>query len=246
MPDQPVRRPVGRLRSREGGLAADVGGGADRGLAAQQAIDEWLEFAAQAGCLRVAGQRTFGSDLERLAVEEEEARCLYAFARSRQLGFPERTLEIAERSPSTKGGAEHRVYFDIRSREGRVVKITVPGKYGRWEHTPFQYLDRWRLLNEMVPVVDVHFEDCIQTNENKFSIVTSMQYFKGPHPSSQEADDFVRSLGFELLTDGSATLDYISEAAGLILRDCHPQNWIKAEGALIPIDIIPEPVRRNG
>lgn len=138
------------------------------------------------------------------------------------------------------------MYFDIRSREGRVVKITVPGKYGRWEHTPFQYLDRWRLLNEMVPVVDVHFEDCIQTNENKFSIVTSMQYFKGPHPSSQEADDFVRSLGFELLTDGSATLDYISEAAGLILRDCHPQNWIKAEGALIPIDIIPEPVRRNG
>lgn len=56
----------------------------------------------------------------------------------------------------------------------------------------------------------------------------------------------MRGLGFALLSDGSATLDYINEAAGLILRDCHPKNWIKADGALIPIDIIPEPVpRRN-
>jgi len=135
------------------------------------------------------------------------------------------------------------VFFDIRSREGRVVKVTFAGKFGRWEHTPFLYLERCRLLTAMVPVVDIHFEDCIQTNDGKFSIVTSMQYFKGPHPSSQEADNFIKRLGFTLLRDGSTTLDYVHPATGLIIRDCHPQNWIQTEGALIPIDIIPETTR---
>lgn len=245
MSDESVRKPVEGLRGREENVAGDVRGGEGQGLAAEQAIHEWLEFAAEAGYLRVTGQRTFGSDLERLTIEEDEARSLFAFARSKDLGFPERTLEIAEHSPSAKGGAEHRVYFDIRSREGRVVKITFPGKFGRWEHTPFQYLERCRLLTEMVPAVDIHFEDCIQTNEGKFSIVTSMQYFKGPHPSSGEADDFIKSLGFRFLRDESTTLDYINEKAGLIIRDCHPQNWIKTDGALVPIDIIPELVHRS-
>ena len=69
----------------------------------------------------------------------------------------------------------------------------------------------------------------------------SMQAFKGSHPSSQEAHSFITDLGFEVLGGRlSTTLDYIDRARGLILRDCHPKNWIKADGALVPIDIIPE------
>lgn len=100
MPAEPVREPVGNLRRCAGGLSGNVAGRTGPGLAAQQALDEWLEFAAQAGYLRVTGERTFGSDLDRLAVEEEEARSLFAFARSKGLGFPEKTLEIAKHSPS--------------------------------------------------------------------------------------------------------------------------------------------------
>lgn len=67
-----------------------------------------------------------------------------------------------------------------------------------------------------------------------------MAYYRGPHPEAAETDAFIKSLGFEPLRDGSATLDYIHAAAGLVIRDCHPKNWIKSGGAILPIDIIPE------
>jgi len=92
----------------------------------------------------------------------------------------------------------------------------------------------------MVPVVDIRLEDCIRTQSGQISLVTSMQYFAGPHPSSGEADQFIQSLGFEFFKDASDTLDYINHPSKLIIRDCHPLNWIKAERGLIPIDIIPE------
>jgi len=152
---------------------------------------------------------------------EEEAGSLFDYARSIGLVFPER-------------------FFDIADQKGRVVKVTFPDKFGRWEHTPFLYLERCQLLNEIVPVLDIRLEGCIQTERKELSLVTSMQFFAGKHPSSQEADRFVRSLDFEPLKDASDTLDYINHQSRLILRDCHPLNWIKAKRGLIPIDIIPE------
>lgn len=95
----------------------------------------------------------------------------------------------------------------------------------------------------MTPEIDVSFEGCIRTPQDTISIVTSMQFFSGPHPTSEEADEFVRSLGFELHYDHSSTLDYINAERSLILRDCHPGNWISTKKTLVPIDIIPERVK---
>jgi len=239
------REPVCAIRRdlREGpeGGANDVAPGAAEGLDLQQVIADWLGFARKAGHLRVTGQRRFGSDLERIEVMGEEAKSLFQFARSLGRGLPEVVKERTRNNPGPLSGSEHRVFFNIRSADARVLKITFPDKFGRKEHTPFQYLERWDLMSQLVPATGGKFEDCIMSQAGTVSIVMSMQAFKGSHPSSQEAHSFITDLGFEVLGGRlSTTLDYIDRARGLILRDCHPKNWIKADGALVPIDIIPE------
>ena len=95
-------------------------------------------------------------------------------------------------------------------------------------------------MNKLAPSIDARLEDCVRNKHGELSIMTSMFYFTGRHPEPTEADKFVKSLGFELLSDGSSTLDYINAKENLIIRDCHAGNWIKAGKVLIPIDIIPE------
>ncbi|MGC1481062.1 MAG: hypothetical protein WA771_11195 [Chthoniobacterales bacterium] len=213
-------------------------------MATDEAIRQWVEFARGAGYLRVSGERRFGSDLAKVLAIEEEERSLFLFARRSGLGFPERVVERIAGGPSPRSGAEHRVYFDLPD-FGRVLKITHPGKYGRREHTVFQYLERWDLMNQIAPAVDVRFEDCIRSDTGEFSVVMSMQFIAGPHPELDAVVEFVERRGFETLRDRSITLDFVNWNEGLILRDCHPKNWIAAGGALVPVDIIPEVVEEQ-
>ena len=237
---QPVCAIRRDLREGPEEVAGDVAAGAAEGLDPLQVTEDWLGFASKAGHLRVTGQRSFRSDLERIEVMEEEAKSLFAFARSLGRGLPEAVKERTQNNPFHLSGSEHRVFFNVRSADARVLKITFPDKFGRKEHTPFQYLERWGLMSQLVPATRGKFEDCIMSQAGTVSIVMSMPFFAGPHPSPEEAHSFITDLGFELWRDGSTTLDYIDRATGLILRDCHPTNWIKADGGLVPIDIIPE------
>ena len=141
-----------------------------------------------------------------------------------------------------KAGNEHKAFYVSVGGQRRVLKITHPGKFGRKENTPFQYLLRWQLLNDYVPTTEARIEDCIRDEQGRLSIITTMSFYQGPHPEPLETDAFIKSLGFEMLRDGSSTLDYIHGRAGLIIRDCHPRNWIRTANTLVPIDIIPEAV----
>ncbi len=68
-----------------------------------------------------------------------------------------------------------------------------------------------------------------------------MQFFLGPPPTLKEIDEFLRSLGFSPYSDGSATIDYRNSTIEIVLRDCHPKNWVKIDDRqLVPIDISPE------
>jgi hypothetical protein len=173
---------------------------------------------------------------------EAEARSLFSFARNAGLSFSESLGTLIRKDLPVREGSEHKAFLVTAGKNRRVVKVTHAGKYGRNENTPYQYLLRWKLLNELAPSADARIEDCIQNPKKEISIITSMNYFLGPHPTPVEADEFVRSLGFELLRDGSSTLDYFNSEAKLILRDSHPGNWVKTENTLIPIDIIFERV----
>ncbi len=171
---------------------------------------------------------------------DAEAESLYAFMQCVHTRFATEVHEVIRRDLPIREGNEHRVYLGQIRSERRVVKITHPGKFGRREHTPFQYLLRWKLLNQFAPSLDARLEDCVINEKGELSIITSMAYFAGQHPDPVTSDRFVKSLGFELLRDASSTLDYVHPGTGLILRDCHAGNWIVAGEALVPIDIIPE------
>jgi hypothetical protein len=176
----------------------------------------------------------------------EEAESLFCFARSIGLGLAESLPEIIDRALPLKAGNEHKVLKIGKEGTARVIKITHPGKYGRIEHTPYLYLERWALLNRLTPSIRARFEDCFKTESGEVSIVTSMTFFTGKHPGARETDNFIKTgLGFDPLHDGSATLDYISADGQLILRDCHPKNWIRTKRTLVPIDIIPQVVIRQ-
>jgi hypothetical protein len=206
----------------------------------REAIDEWLRFSSAKGYALVAGQRFFHSDLDRVDTIFEEEQSLFQFCRSKQIALSESLIDLLK-GPPTHQGYEHRVFYHLEGDPPRVTKITFPGKYGRFEHTPFLYLERLALSNALFPVLQVRFEDCLSAGSDQFSIVSNMRAFVGPHPSLEEIDAFLTGRGFSKLTVPSLTIDYTSSKVGLHLRDCHPKNWVKSrEGVLIPIDIIPE------
>lgn len=172
---------------------------------------------------------------------EAEAESLFLFARHKKLALAEKLPEITAPETPCAAGSEHKVFKTGAGKNSRVIKVTHSSKFGRKEHTPQLYLRRWALLNEMAPAVKAKFEDCVRNADGGLAIIVSMALFKGPHPTPEETDSFIKNrLGFRPFSDGSTTLDYISPDGRLILRDCHPRNWIKTKGTLIPIDIIPE------
>ena len=153
--------------------------------------------------------------------------------------LPQKRL-VGESTP-LGAGSEHKVFKIGTGDSARVIKITHSKKFGRKEHTPQLYLRRWALLNEMAPVVQAKLEDCVKHPTRETAIVMSMAFFKGPHPTPEETDRFIKTgLGYKPFSDSSSPLNYISQDGRLILRDCHPKNWIKIQNTLIPIDIIPE------
>jgi hypothetical protein len=133
--------------------------------------------------------------------------------------------------PATRGGFEHRVFYHLENDPPRVSKITFPGKYGRFEHTPFLYLERLALTNELFPAPDVLFEDCVIANTHDYSIVSSMRAFSGPSPTQEEIDQFLTNRGLKKLSSPSLTIDYTSQSLGIHLRDCHSGNWVRSRVA---------------
>ena len=142
--------------------------------------------------------------------------------------------------PPTREGHEHRVFYHLPNDPPRVTKVTFPHKYGRFEYTPFLYLERLALSNVLFPVLKVRFENFVQAGNGQYSIISSMRAFSGPHPQLAEINQLLTERGFSPLS-GTATIDYVHRGAKIYLRDCHPLNWVRSKaGVLIPIDVIPE------
>ncbi len=141
-------------------------------------------------------------------------------------------------------GAEHEVIY----REGwkHVLKITHPGTYGSVQTprglqrtaTPYFYLRRIILTNEVfhseIKLVGI-------TRGENPSIIISQPYahpddMENPIPSDEEIRAFMTSLEFESI-DGTS-LNWIRKADGIRVSDAKPDNFIKTQGKLTPIDLI--------
>lgn len=225
--------------SREEGSAKIVRR-AGSGLGPREAIDQWLNFAQANGYRRVVGDRQFISHLDKITILEEEEKSLFEFCREKGFAFAENLKELTK-GPKTQEGVEHRVFYSLADDPPRVTKVTFPGKYGRLEHTPFLYMERLALFTELFPELAIRFEDCVLSDKGEYMIISSMQAFPGPHPRPDEINAFLINLGFLPYSDGSITIDYRNPRLGVIVRDCHPKNWVKIDGEhLVPVDICPE------
>lgn len=139
-----------------------------------------------------------------------------------------------------KGGMEHEIFHDAPG--GRFWKSTFAGCSGfgpEGHFTPVAYLRRLSLSN-LVFGDDVSFEG-IWIREGGPSIVTSQRYILPDPlqgiPGIEEVAGYMKNLGFH---PDSEQGGFSREADGVLARDAHPRNFIRAvDGDIYAIDVQP-------
>ena len=167
-----------RSEQSRAGRQPGVGSESEEGLAVEAGLQRWLAIARDAGRNPETRAHGFASDLARAEEIEAEERLLVAVATEWTAArfFDEHTAG----TPDYTKGSEHYVVIS------RVLKATIPGKFGRYEYTPTIYLNSLRLLNEFVPALDIRIHGIRVAADSRPSIVSSMQYIKGKHPSETD------------------------------------------------------------
>ncbi len=211
------------------------------GLEVEAAFAKWLEFLRQHLGSAYAWDRPYANDLEKVEAIETETGVLLdiALAWSAEEFYSARVAA----DPDFAKGSEHYVTRYLEGGSPRVMKATIPGKYGRHEYSPSVYLNSWRLFQRFVPALEVRVHGIlVQPRPNQPplpSVVTSMQYIEGGHPQAAQIGKYMRLRGWAEHADRSETQDYIHTELRQIIRDAHPGNWVKQAGTaeLIPVDI---------
>ena len=210
---------------------------AAEGLAIEAGFEKWLAIARDAGGNPETRASHFTSDLALAeAIEAEEKALVQAAPTWSAASFFD--AHTAGRPDYTKG-SEHYV---VRYRAGdaaRVMKATIPGKFGRYQYTPTVYLNSLRLLDRFVPALDIRIHGIRVAASAKPTLVTSMQYIKGRHPHPKQIEAYLFGLGWSHFDDGSETLDFRHSELRQIIRDAHPRNWVyqATTQSMVPIDI---------
>lgn len=215
---------------------------ASQGLEIETGFSKWLALLRQHFGRAYSWNGPFSSDLGRVEIIDKETDLLIKVA-------PEWSAEqfystCTSANPDFTKGSEHYVTRYLDGFHPRVVKATIPGKYGRHEYSPSLYLNSWFLFQQFLPALCIRLHGIlVQPVEGRPkplpSIVTSMQYIEGGHPTPRQIGTYMKARGWLEYTDPSETQDYIHKASRQIIRDAHPGNWIKQRGMaeLLPIDI---------
>jgi hypothetical protein len=120
---------------------------------------------------------------------------------------------------------------------GIELALVSSSEHGRrfhlWEATPFQYLERLRLHNLLLPGLN-RLEGVISQPDD-LSIVTSQPRFDMVRVSTPEIDRWFEGQGFQKIA--SAAYDRGVDNLGVF--DAHDRNLIRAGNTLVPFDVIP-------
>jgi hypothetical protein len=121
----------------------------------------------------------------------------------------------------------------------RLLKITHPGTAGYNSILPptvWEYLERWRLCNEMLG--DTVWLEGVLLTEQGESIVISQPFVDAldptnPHPAHADMMSWLRAQGFDY-EDGA----WVREEDHLVLEDAHIGNFVTAQdGRIVPVDV---------
>ena len=134
-------------------------------------------------------------------------------------------------------GSEHEVWF---SNDGRVIKATHPGEFGRLFGpdrfaTLDQYLERIRLTVELFGL-DWQIHGLHGSGRNT-RVVTSQPIFLGKPATRQEIAAFMLERRFVLHGTRFGDVWYRSED-NVLVADAEPKNVVHGVGGLAPIDVI--------
>lgn len=199
----------------------DAGAVSPTGLEIEAGFQKWLAFARESGRHPQARPSQQSSALERAeAIDAEEGLLVLMAADWDATSFFQ---SIIRGRPDFTKGSEH---FVVRYRTrgmARVLKASIPGKYGRWEYTLTMYLNSLRLLQSFAPSLCIRIHGAMLTDA-KPTIVTSMQYIPGRHPHPRQVENYLFDLGWERFQDESQTLDFQHEGLRQVMRDAHPLN----------------------
>ncbi len=203
-----------------------------------------------------------GSDRAARAAHEAEQAC--ALAREleilRQAG---QTFEEFRNSDTgLRCGTEHLVEFDDEA--GRVIKITVPPKFGlipavtsvaqvnlrddpaippfRNElgivhATPLEYLERWLASNEVFED-DVHLTSVIEWSDGQISFAISQPQYHGEPAADRDIESYFTEAGWTRIPDATGHLLFFNYAFNVLAIDALPRNCYISDGQLQPFDVI--------
>lgn len=149
-----------------------------------------------------------------------------------------------------RGGQEHDIFLEGQ----RVFKVTRNGVFGfspgielalvssgedgrrfqLWEATPFEYLERLDLHNQLVPGLNV-LEGIFVQADGDMAIVTSQPRFDIVPVSENDIDAWFAGKGFKKITHSG----YYREGDNLGVFDAHSKNVVRAGDLLVPFDVIP-------
>lgn len=153
-----------------------------------------------------------------------------------------------------RGGQEHDIFEDEASQ--RIFKVTRNGFFDLppgidlalvasgsddrrlhlWEATPYHYLQRLHLQNQLIPELN-RLEGIILHNA-ELSIVISQPRFDILPVTEQEIDAWFLAQGFRKIASAS----YYRENDNLGIFDAHDKNVLRSSldpSILIPFDVIP-------
>ena len=71
----------------------------------------------------------------------------------------------------------------------------------------------------------------------KIRVVTEQPFVAGQAPTHKEIDDFMRSIGFDLVTHRFGD-HWLREEDSLLAFDAEPGNFVKTTAGLMPVDLI--------
>lgn len=147
---------------------------------------------------------------------------------------------------------------------GRVIKITVPPKFGlipdvisvpqvnlrddpaippfRNETgivhaTPVEYLERWRAANEVFGD-DVRLTSVIQWSDGMVSFAISQPQYHGEPATDREIEHFFTAAGWTRIPDTAGHVLFFNYAFNVLAIDALPRNCYIRDGQLQPFDVI--------
>lgn len=170
--------------------------------------------------------------------------------------------EFRDTDPELRCGTEHLIEFDDEA--GRVVKITVPPKFGLLpavistpqanlrdepaiprfrqeigfiDASPLEYLERWMAANEVFED-DVRLTSVVEWADSRISFAISQPQYHGDPASDREIEAYFKEAGWTRIHDPTGHLLFFNYAFNVLAIDALPRNCYIKDDQLLPFDVI--------